>query len=103
MTAATSGCAKRRFGMNDLASLDGGVASVHPKIIGNFTVVIHIEDGNVSNFTNFKGADLFVAAERIRGIDGRSGNSFGWSHTQLGARQRQNHRHAYGWAGAGII
>ena len=64
--AATSGCTKRRFGINDLAPLDGGVTSVHSKIIGNFTVVIHIEDGNVSKLTNFEGADLFVAARENR-------------------------------------
>src|ERR1700733_1521856 len=79
------------------------MTSVHSKIIGNFAVVIHIEDGDVSKLTNFKGADLFVAAEGIRRIDGRGANSFGWGHAQLGASQRQNHGHAYGWAGAGII
>ena len=41
--------------------------------------------------------------ERIGGIDGRGGDGFGWGHAQLGARQGQNHGHAYGWAGAGIV
>ena len=61
--AATSASTQRRFGINDLAPLDGGVTSVHSKIIGNFTVVIHIEDGNVSELTDFERADVFVAGE----------------------------------------
>src|ERR1700693_897827 len=101
--AATSGGTKGRFTINDLAPLDGDVTSVHSKIIGNFIVVIHIEDGDVSKFTNFERADLFVAAQRISRIDGRSGNSFGWGHAQLAASQGQNHGHAYGWASARII
>src|SRR6202035_3447943 len=96
---ATSGCTEGRFGINDFAALDGGVTGVHSKIIGNFTVVIHIEDGNVSDLTNFERADLFVAAERIRGIDGCRVDRFGSSHAQLSGCQGQNHRHAYGWAG----
>src|ERR1700692_1202266 len=99
--AATSGGTKRRFGITDLAELYGGVTGVHSKIIGNFTVVIHIEDGNVSELTNFERADLFVTAERISGIDGCGGYGFRRGHTQLGARQGQNHGNAYGWGGSG--
>src|ERR1700730_4015707 len=101
--AAASASTQRRFGINDLAPLDGGVTGVHSKIIGNFTVVTHIEDGKASNRPNFERADLFVATERIGGINRRGGDRFGGGHAQLRACQRQNHGHAYGGACAGIV
>ena len=75
---------------------------VHTKIIGNFAIVGHIEDGEVSELANFEGADAVVAREGIGGVDGGGGDGFGGRHAHLRASERQNGGHGKRGTGAGI-
>ena len=75
---------------------------VHAKIIGNFAVVGHIEDGEVGEFANFERTDAVVTAEGVSGIDSGSGDSFAGRHAHLRAGKRQNHGHGESGAGAGV-
>src|ERR1035438_7258035 len=40
------------------AALDGHPAAIHPKIIRNFAVILHFEDGQVGLLAGFEGADV---------------------------------------------
>ena len=88
---------------DDFAALDGHPATVHTKIIGNFAIILHFEDGEIGLFAGFEGTDVFLTAKSICGVDGRGGDGFGGSHAKLCAGKRENHGHADGGTGAGIV
>lgn len=88
--------------IDDAAALESHGAMIHAKIIGNFAVVGHIEDGEVCELANLEGTNAIVAAEGVRGIDGGSGHGFSGSHAHLCAGEGQNHRHGKSRTGAGI-
>lgn len=75
---------------------------IHAKIIGNFAVVGHIEDGDVCELANFKRADAVVATEGISSVDGAGRDGLGGCHAHLRAGEGENHGHRKRGAGAGI-
>src|ERR1700735_196654 len=88
--------------VDDGPAFHGHAAEVHTKIIRDFAIVGHVKGGKVSKLANFDGAHAIVNAQGVGGIDGGCGDRFGRRHTHLGTGQRKNHRHAQGWAWAGI-
>src|SRR5664279_5311840 len=91
------------FHVDDLTALDGHPTTVHTKIIGNFAIILHFEDREVSLLVYFERAHEFFPAKGIRGIEDGGGDSFGGSHAQLRTGERENHRHADSGTGAGIV
>lgn len=89
--------------MDNPAPLHGKPAGIDTKIVGNFAVIGYVEDGEIGEFANLEGTDLFFAAESVSGVDGGGGDGFGGRHAELIAGQGEDHGHAKGGAGTWIV